>query len=225
MSFRKQTGNMYDWINYTWNVIKGKCPFDCSYCYMKIWGDLPPLRFDEKEMKRDLGSGNFIFVGSSCDMWTDSIPDDWIDRILYHSRSYPDNQYLFQSKNPEGFSFWAMSSNGFPKNTILGTTIESNRIYPEISKAPDVMKRVDGILHAKIKGHKTIITIEPILDFDLKEFLELIKWANPDWVNVGADSKNHSLPEPQYSRVLELIDGLKQFTEVLKKSNLERLKL
>lgn len=29
----KQQGNMYPWVTSTWNVIKGKCPHDCSYCH------------------------------------------------------------------------------------------------------------------------------------------------------------------------------------------------
>lgn len=29
---------MYDFVTHTWNTIKGECPHDCSYCYMKKWG-------------------------------------------------------------------------------------------------------------------------------------------------------------------------------------------
>jgi molybdopterin converting factor small subunit len=37
--------------------------------------------FDEKELKTDLGKGNFIFVGSSCDMWAQNIPEEWIEKL------------------------------------------------------------------------------------------------------------------------------------------------
>ena len=43
----KQKGNMYGFVTHTWNVIKGKCPHDCEYCYMKIF-PLGELHFDEK---------------------------------------------------------------------------------------------------------------------------------------------------------------------------------
>ena len=65
MGLNKSKGQMYEWINFTWNTIKGACPHDCKYCFMKQWGQLNPVRFDEKELNTDLGSGNFIFVGSS----------------------------------------------------------------------------------------------------------------------------------------------------------------
>ena len=225
MSFREQKGNMYDWVTHTWNVIKGKCSHDCSYCYMKIWGELKPLRFDEHEMNRDLGSDNFIFVGSSTDMWAENVPDEWIEKVLTHCGKYRDNKYLFQSKNPGKFLFWTMSNPGFPKHTILGTTIETNRFY-DVSLAPKVSDRQYylKLAYAKMRNKpKIMVTIEPILDFDIDELVKMIKTIQPDWVNIGADSKNHGLPEPEYSKVIELINALKEFTEVKKKSNLNRL--
>ena len=42
---------MYPWVTHTWNVIKGKCPHDCSYCYMKRFPQ-GELRFDEKELNQ-----------------------------------------------------------------------------------------------------------------------------------------------------------------------------
>ena len=56
----KQKGNMYGFVTHTWNPIRGECPHDCKYCYMKKWGKQKPLRLVEKELKTDLGSGNFI---------------------------------------------------------------------------------------------------------------------------------------------------------------------
>ena len=49
------------------------CLLKCSYCYMKRWGKLNPVRFDEKELKTDLGKNNFIFVGSE-----DLMKQEWI---------------------------------------------------------------------------------------------------------------------------------------------------
>ncbi len=213
MSFRKSVGNMYPWVTHTWNVIKGKCPHDCSYCYMKRFPQ-GELRFDEKELKRDLGEGNFIFVGSSCDMWADNIPGKWIAEVLGRCYQYPENKYLFQSKNPDRFQKFC-----FPLNTISATTIETNRDY-NISKAPPVLERAKAI--SKIVDN--IITIEPILDFDLLELIDLIYIAYPKWVNIGADSKGHNLPEPSWEKVQKLITALKEFTKVRVKSNLGRLK-
>lgn len=215
MSFRKQTGNMYDFVTHTWNVIKGRCEHDCVYCYMKRWGELKPVRFDDKEMTRDLGEGNVIFVGSSNDMFSAEIPDDWIKQVLNHCIMYPVNQYLFQSKNPG-----RMPSYSFPENTIFGTTIETNRDY-NVSLAPSVTERANAI--GKIRHYKTMVTIEPILDFDLKELVDLVKLAQPNWINIGADSKKNNLPEPSFKKVRELINELSKITKVRQKHNLKRL--
>ena len=67
---------------------KGKCYHDCSYCYMKRWGKLNTVRFDKIELKSDLGTGNFIFVGSSCDMFAENIPDEWVIETLDYCKKF-----------------------------------------------------------------------------------------------------------------------------------------
>jgi hypothetical protein len=67
------------------------------------------------------------------------------------------------------------------------------------------------------------VTIEPILDFDLDEMVDLIKRCEPIQVNIGADSGNHKLPEPSKEKVLQLIDVLNEFTLVKRKKNLKRI--
>ena len=68
-----------------------------------------------------------------------------------------------------------------------------------------------------------MISIEPIMDFDLVEFTEWLKEINPDFVSIGADSKNHSLPEPGPDKIGALIKELNRFTQVIIKENLKRL--
>jgi hypothetical protein len=71
--------------------------------------------------------------------------------------------------------------------------------------------------------NRKMVTIEPVMDFDLEPFVEMIKAIKPEWVNIGADSKNHNLPEPSKDKVFALISRLSQFTEIRRKSNLDRL--
>jgi len=210
---RKQTGNMYDFVTHTWNPIKGKCMHDCKYCYMKKWGNLKPIRLDENEMKTDLGKGNYIFVGSSTDMFAENIPKEWIADIIYFCEGY-DNTYLFQSKNPARFLDFE-----FPEKTILATTIESNRDYPEISKAPKITDRVDAMISLACQDFKTMVTIEPVLDFDVDVLVGIIECIDPDFINLGADSGGHNLPEPTYGKLLELIARV----DIKQKKNLKRL--
>ena len=215
----KSNGNMYSWITHTWNTIKGECPHGCTYCYMHRWKNQKPVRFDEKELKTDLGSGNFIFVGSSCDMFAEDIPAEWIIRTLQHCAKF-DNKYLFQSKNTKDFSSIGVF---MPDKTVLCTTIETNRWYPEIMKnSPHpfdrarYMKQYKGLV-------KTYVTIEPIMDFDLDPLIKIIKWCNPEQVNIGADSGRNELPEPSKEKISELISELEKFTIIDKKTNLNRL--
>jgi DNA repair photolyase len=212
------SGNMYNWVTHTFNIIRGKCHHDCSYCYLKRFPQTD-LRFAEKELKTDLGENNFIFVGSSCDMFAESIPEDWIIKTLQYCAKYPKNKYLFQSKNPSKLYRFR---DYIPDGSIVGTTIETNREY-KVSVAPDFQDRAYFLGQFDSNKFKRMVTIEPILDFDLNELVPLIKMCRPDWVNIGADSKGHNLPEPSKEKVEALIGELKKFTEVKKKSNLQRL--
>lgn len=213
----KQKGNMYPWVTHTWNVIKGKCPHDCSYCYMKRYPQ-PELHFDEKELKTNLGSGNFIFVGSSCDMWAEAIPLDWIIKTLNHCVWYDDtNKYLFQSKNPIRFNGW-----DFPKDTLLATTIETNRRY-SISKAPIPYSRAYHMAHFNLP---MMVSIEPIMDFDLGVMLDWVEGIKPEIVEVGADNYHNNLPEPKWYKVQSLLNGLRNICPmVIEKTGLHRLEV
>lgn len=222
MTLNKSNGNMYDFVSHTWNVIKGECPHGCEYCYMKRWGKQNPLRFDEHELKTNLGAGRFIFVGSSCDMWADEIPSEWITKILVHCSGY-DNRYLFQTKNPARFlqqTFSPIETSLRLLDWVACTTIETNRTYPQMGYAPIPLFRSSAMRQLKVKK---FATIEPIMDFDLREMVDLIRFANPEQVNIGADSGKNNLPEPPYEKVLELVAELSKFTVIAKKKNLARL--
>ena len=102
----------------------------------------------------------------------------------------------------------------------MGTTIESNRDF-DISSAPSIWHRVNPMI--AIKGYKKMVSIEPIMDFDLEKLVEYIRRIGPEFVSIGADSKGHGLPEPSADKVKALITELKAITEVKLKSNLTRL--
>lgn len=214
----KVKGNMYRFCTHTKNYTKGICDHNCLYCYMKQYPQ-KPIRLDETEFKEHMGSGNFIFVGSSTDMWSDSIPEEWIKRIISHCKVYPKNIYLFQTKNPERFLKFYM-----PHKVVLGTTIETNRenLITKYTKAPSIESRIKGMMNLQSLFRK-MVTIEPIMQFDLFELTTIIKNINPEWVNIGGDSMGHNLPEPSKEEIEVLIKELKKFTDVKSKDNLKRL--
>ena len=221
MGLNLSKGNMYEFITHTWNTIKGECLHDCSYCYMKRWGKLKPVRFDEKEMKTDLGTGNFIFVGSSCDMFAENIPDEWIKKTLKHMERF-DSKYLLQTKNPTRVLDF-IDACVITDKCVICTTIESNKDLFEIKRnSPDVFKRAMA-MNELSQIIDTYVTIEPIMDFDMDIMVQLIRDCNAKQINIGADSGRNNLPEPTKEKVLQLVSELQKFTIIHNKSNLQRL--
>ena len=221
MGLNISKGNMYPFVTHTFNVIKGKCQHDCIYCYMKQFPQRE-LHFDKSELNTDLGKDNFIFVGSSTDMWADNVPEKWIKDVLKYCAEFS-NKYLFQTKNPG--RYLSVEKFNFPANTIFGTTIETNRNrYLDISNAPPIKDRIRVMNALNFINLKTMITIEPVMDFDLEPFADMLIGARPDWINIGADSKGHNLPEPSRENINKLIKELEKFTTIKIKKNLARIK-
>ncbi len=169
-------------------------------------------------MKTKQGKGNYIFVGSNIDLFAKEIRDEWAARAIDICNMCDENTYLFQSKNPGAFKDYI-----FPKNTILCTTIETNRYYAEIMgncKHPGV--RVEDF--SGVKNYKKMVTIEPILDFDMDSLIFDMVLINPIQINIGADSGNNNLPEPSREKLLEFIAALKEKAfNVHLKDNLKRI--
>jgi len=217
MGLNESKGNMYSWVTHTWNTVKGACPHGCSYCYMKRFGKQSELHFDKKELETNLGCDNVIFVGSSCDMFAKDIPENWIIRTLFHAQEYPNN-YLYQTKNPARLIEFAHEL--FYLDRVC-TTIETNRFYPKImGNTPKPEERATAF--SKYPFNR-FLTIEPVMDFDIDEMIELVKLCNPVQVNIGADSGNNHLPEPSREKLLTFIGTLSEFTQIDQKRNLDRL--
>lgn len=218
-------GDMYKFIEYTWNPIKGKCLHDCSYCYMKqINPNAYSPRLAEYEFTTDLESGSSVFIGSSIDMFADNIPSEWITRVLdycYQKNNDAEkpNTFLLQSKNPK--RFLEFINHLVMKRVVFCTTIETNRFYPEImNNAPKIEERVKAMEEIARQGHSTMVTAEPLMQFDLDEMVSFIKRCNPKLVNIGRNScRSITLPEPAKEEVQQLISELKEFTEVNIKDN------
>ena len=217
MGLNKQSGNMYPFVTHTWNPIRGRCPHQCSYCYMKRF-KVGNLRLEERELTTNLGSSNYIFVGSSTDMWAAEVPTEWIQRVIQHTKKY-NNTYLFQTKYPIRFLDFIEDIN---RNYILGTTLETNRDY-DVSLAPTPMDRWTQFKLLKKYKIRRMVSIEPVMDFDLVDFLCMLRDIKPEFVSIGADSKRNNLIEPSSEKLEKLIKHLKSYTNVIIKNNVKRL--
>lgn len=128
----------------TLNIIRGKCAYNCVYCYMKF-GKLKelseykePYHIAEKAIKERIPkSAKLVFTGSTTDIFAPEAGDltyAVLDRTN-DSDVPPGVTWLFQTKNPKAYNDMLYH---LPKNAILGTTIETD-LYPayrQISKAP-----------------------------------------------------------------------------------------
>jgi len=220
---------MYPWA-WTWNPYGGPCLYSCSYCYTKnkiapwlermgILKYVGAPRLIESELEARLvkpNDGKVIFVESNGDLFGYWIKDQEIIRVLAHCSKF-DNWYLFQDKNPTRFNDFLSY---FPPNTILGTTIETNRDY-KVTCAPTPQERYFALL--KTDWSHKMLSIEPIMDFDLPILLSWIGLIRPDFISIGADSGKNDLVEPNSEKIVSLIWQAQLMTEVRLKKSLKRL--
>ncbi len=217
-----KTDNMYGFVDMRWNPLAGKCYHNCTYCSTnKLKKRFPVIkkkysgypRIIKHELK-NLGKNKLIFVASQNDLFANNVPKILIEKITNHCRKY-DNVYFFQTKNT-----YNIDQKLLPPKSIVCTTLETNRFYPQMNNSPHPNERGGGMLW--IDPPKQI-TIEPIMDFDLNDFVEMIRIVNPYVVNIGADSKDNNLPEPSREKTIQLINELSKFTKVKTKTNLKRI--
>ena len=218
--------NMYKISNVQWNPYSG-CNYDCIYCQssfqrqLKRWAkkncekcyyfkphihlerlttNLPRTKYME-----------FIFTCSNGDIAF--CPTDFLHKIITRIKQEKDKTFLIQSKNPLNFQ-----RINFPKNVILGITLETNRdaSYSKISKAPLPSKRHEDFI--KIIHTLKMVTIEPVMEFDLDIMVKWIKDIAPCMVWLGYDSGKNNLPEPSLEKVKDLYWelGRSGFTTILK---------
>ena len=222
MGLNKSKGNMYPFIDDTFNTIIGECKHNCSYCYMKKH-ELSQLRLNQKAFNTNLGAGKFIFVGSHTDVFADNVPEKWIHDTFDLCEQYC-NKYMFHTKNPKRF-YEIIKDRPFNGKYVLCGTIETNRHIPLImNNAPIPLQRAEYMNKCATElGTTNYVTIEPILDFDLMEMVDLIKSCKPKLVSIGADSKNNNLPEPSIPKTIKLIEEINKFSDVYLKRNLRRI--
>jgi DNA repair photolyase len=224
---KKTNGKMFNIVTGTWNPISG-CLYNCNYCWARDLaltklknshryssGFKPNL--NEKEFRVKFGKGDLIFVSDMGDMFGGFIPDKWIKQVFDHIRQFPEADFLFMTKNPERYLKLLPY---IPENAILGATIETtcDEIVQtdNVSNAPVPTSRY--IAMKALDWKRKMVSIEPILDFDLNKFSRWIEDINPFIVYVGYDNYCHKLREPTLEKTNELIDTLKETSLVIRKT-------
>jgi protein gp37 len=141
------------------------------------------------------------------------VPKEMIQEILNHLAQSP-AKFLLLTKFPKRYLEFDI-----PKNCVCGATIESNRDY--LITVP-ILSRVDAM--SQITQSK-MVSIEPIMDFDLESFVDMICAINPDFVAIGYDNYRNNLPEPKLEKTMKLIKiledkGITVYTKTLREKHL-----
>ena len=126
-----------------------------------------------------------------------------LDRIDKHRPRQPKTYYL-QSKRPECLAPFIPR---LTPNFILVTTLETNRDegYELVSKAP-----LPSVRYQQFKAldwPRKVVTIEPVMDFDLEVFAGWIVDLKPEYVWLGLNSQPDKvqLPEPSPEKLRGLV--------------------
>ena len=231
----EERSNMYDNTK-TWNPFKG-CPFGCTYCgpsfrkqakrhkrrCMKCYDFVP--HYHPERLKK-VPSAEIVFVCGNGDICfcKPSFTRQIIARIVEHNVRCPRKTYYFQSKQP---AYFEQFLGVFPKNVVLVTTLETNRDagYDKISKAPRPSVRYSQFL--ALDYPRKVVTIEPVMDFDLDMFSRWIIDIRPEYVWLGFNSKPKQvvLPEPTDEQLLALSRALKEAGIPVKGKDLRGLEI
>jgi hypothetical protein len=217
---------MFKSITRTWNVFTG-CRHNCKYCSARTLaiGRLkhhPRYRdgfkptFHPELLDIKFQPGEFVFVAYMGDVAFCPI-NNFAD-IEKKIWANPQTAFLLMSKDPRVFN---LPFTKRPPNEVLGTTLETNRDY-EMSLAPSPEIRAHYL--ALVKHPRKMVSIEPIMDFDLDPFLNMVEKIKPQIIEVGADNYHNHLPEPLADKLRHLLHHLRLICpKVVEKDGLKRL--
>lgn len=214
-----KNSHMYDDTT-TWSPFKG-CNWDCLYCRPSFQQQakrqkhlcLRCYTYTPHEHPERLGripSAKIVFVAGNGDIcfadpgYTRRI----LDAIRAKNLTRPQTTYYLQSKQPGCFGQFL---DELPPNIVLVTTLETNRDagYDAVSKAPPPSERYRQF--AALDYPRKVVTIEPVMDFDLGEFSQWMLDLRPQYIWLGFNSRpgQVALPEPDAAKFKSFWRALK----------------
>ena len=201
---------MYEGVK-TWSPFKG-CEFACTYCVpsfqrlarrQKCSKCKRYVPHEHPERLGKVPSGAVIFACASSDI--SFAEPKYVRKILARIRQRPKQTFYLQSKRPEYFDQFSI-----PPNVVLVTTLETNRDegYAKVSKAPVPSERYEQF--KALDYPRKIVTIEPVMDFDLEIFSTWVAAVKPEcvWVGFNSKVKEVQLPEPSQEKIEQLIERI-----------------
>ncbi|MCL2420596.1 MAG: phage Gp37/Gp68 family protein [Defluviitaleaceae bacterium] len=188
-----------EWTDKTWNPVTGctKLSIGCANCYAEIMANrlcamgvgkyankfTPTLHEDVLNEPLKWKKSHTVFVCSMADLFHDTVPFSFIDKVINTIKRSPNHRYQILTKRAARMEEY-FTSNAVPDNVWLGVTVES----------PTEVPRIDSLrgLQSAIR----FISCEPLLDD-----LGTIDLTDIDWVIVGGESGVKARPmKPEWVR-------------------------
>ena len=181
-----------EWTDKTWNPVTGctKISMGCMNCYAEVMARrLKAMGVEKYKHEFDVSlheetldeplkwmKPHKIFVCSMSDLFHESVPEEFIYKVMTVIEKTPLHRYQLLTKRAERMSDYFLS-HCVPNNVWLGVTVECKSSKNRI----DYLRNIN----APIK----FLSCEPLLE-DLDE-LDL---SNVDWVIVGGESGKKARP-------------------------------
>jgi protein gp37 len=188
-----------EWTDKTWNPVTGctKISTGCVNCYAEIMANrlyamgvekyankfIPTIHEDVLAEPLKWKNSHTVFVCSMADLFHDTVPFNFIDKVTDTIRQTKHHRYQILTKRAERMAEY-FSQTDIPENVWLGVTVE----------APTELSRIDSLreLHSSIR----FLSCEPLV-----EDLGVIDLTNIDWVIVGGESGARARPmKPEWVR-------------------------
>lgn len=185
-----------EWCDFTINPVKGLCPMACPYCYARAmykrfkWLETVRWYPPAWDLVDTLKKPSRIFVGSTFELFLDSLPENWMEYNLLTVKKYPQHTFLFLTKQPQNLIKWSP----FPDNCWVGVSVTTKaQLRPAIWKLSD------------IQCNKRFLSLEPLLENVLDQVLPA-EWDDDiDWVIVGQQTpiRKTNLPKLKWIARIE----------------------
>lgn len=191
-----------EWTEATWNPIVGctKISAGCKFCYaeamanrLKAMGtpgyergfrlNLLPNRLNEPLQRN---RPTIYFVNSMSDLFHESVPDVYIDRVFEVIRATPQHTYQILTKRAARMARY-FRHRAVPRNAWLGVSVENRRHgVPRIEHLRTIAARI------------RFLSVEPLL-----EDLGTLNLAEIHWVIVGGESGPKARPmKPEWAETV-----------------------
>ena len=188
-----------EWTEKTWNPVTGCTKFSdgCAHCYaetmanrLKAMGVLkysngftPTLHDEVLSEPLNWKKPHTIFVCSMADLFHESVPFEFVDRVMSTIRKTPWHRYQVLTKRAQRMAEY-FSHTRIPENIWLGVTVENRQAKSRI----EVVRSLNSTVR--------FLSCEPLL-----EDLGKLDLTNIDWVIVGGESGVQARPmHPEWVR-------------------------